>query len=88
MRVKQVVIPLLLVLILVMFNRVFLSTFSRANYYFSTQSIYSNEEVHSQKLFEKTWKIIQKDYYEPTLNHQDWNRWKAHYQGKIKTDDE
>ena len=88
MRVKQVVIPLLLVLILVMFNRVFLSTFSRANYYFSTQSIYSNEEVHSQKLFEKTWKIIQKDYYEPTLNHQDWNRWKAHYQGKIKTDDD
>ncbi len=88
MRVKQVAIPLLLILILVMFNRVFLNTFNRANYYFSTESIYSNEEVQPQKLFEKTWKVIHKDYYEPTLNHQDWSRWKAHYHGKIKTDDD
>lgn len=88
MRVKQVVIPFLLVLILVMFNRVFLNTFTRANNYFTTQSFYSNETVASQKLFEKTWKTLYKEYYEPTLNHQDWSRWKTHYQGKIKTDDD
>ena len=88
MRVKQVIITLLLVLILVMFNKVFLTTFNRANNYFATQTLYNNEVIHPQKLFEKTWKLINKEYFEPSLNHQDWNRWKTHYQGKIKTDDD
>ena len=88
MRVKQVIIPILLILILVIFNKVFLSAFSRANNYFATQNLYNNEEVLPQKLFDKTWKIIYKDYYEPSLNHQDWTRWKVRYQGKIKTNDD
>ena len=88
MRVKQVVIPLLLILILVMFNLVFLTTFSRANNYFAMQNIYSSEETPPQKLFEKTWKLIHKDYYDPSLNHQNWSRWKSHYHNKIKTDDD
>ncbi len=88
MRVKQVVIPVLLILILVMFDKVFLSTFTRANNYFASQALYSNEEVQPQKLFEKTWKVIYKDYYEPSLNHQDWLRWKLRYQNKIKTNDD
>lgn len=71
-----------------MFNRVFLNTFNKANNYFATQSLYSNEVVAPQKLFDKTWKIIYKDYYEPTLNHQNWSKWKIHYQGKIKTEDD
>ncbi len=88
MRVKQVIIPLLLILILVMFNKVFLSTFSRANNYFATQSLSTNEVVQPQKLFDKTWKIIYRDYYEPSLNHQNWSRWKTHYQDKIKTEED
>lgn len=88
MRVKQIVIPLLLILILVMFNKMFLSTFNKANNFFATQSLYSSEVVQPQKLFDKAWKIISKDYYEPTLNHQNWARWKTHYHGKIKTDDD
>lgn len=88
MRVKQLVILLLLILILVMFNRVFLNTFNKANNYFAAQSLYSNEVVAPQKLFDKTWKIIYRDYYEPTLNHQNWSKWKIHYQGKIKTEDD
>ena len=88
MKIKQVLITLLLILILVIFNRVFLNTFNRANNYFSTQNLYNNEVVQSQKLFEKTWKIINKEYYDPNLNHQDWNKWKNHYQGKIKTDED
>lgn len=88
MRVKQVIIPLLLVLILVIFNRVFLNTFTRANNYFASQSLYTNEVVQPQKLFEKAWKIIYRDYYEPSFNHQDWLKWKTRYHGKIKTDDD
>lgn len=88
MRVKQILIPLLLILILVMFNRVFMNTFNRANHYFAAQSLYNNETLAPQKLFDRTWKVIAKDYYEPTLNHQDWSRWKYRYQGKIKTDED
>lgn len=88
MRVKQILIPLLLILILVMFNRVFMNTFNRANNYFAAQSLYNNETLAPQKLFDRTWKVIAKDYYEPTLNHQDWSRWKYRYQGRIKTDED
>lgn len=88
MRAKQILIPLLLVLILVMFNRVFMNTFSRANNYFAMQALYSTEEAQPQKLFDKAWKTIYKDYYEPSFNHQDWNKWKTRYQGKIKTNED
>ena len=88
MKIKQVVISLLLILILVIFNRVFMDTFNRANSYFAMQSMYNNDVVIPQKLFDKTWKVIHKDYYEPSLNHQDWYRWRTRYQGKIKTDDD
>ena len=88
MRVKQVFIPILLVLILVVFNRVFFKTFSRANSYFASQSIYSNEVTTPQKLFEKAWRVIDKEYYEPTLNHQNWDRWKEHYHDKIQTEED
>ena len=82
MKIKQFIIPILLILILVIFNRVFLNTFNRANMYFSGQRIYNDEYMHPQKFFDKTWRVIAKDYYEPTLNHQDWIKWKNRYQEK------
>ena len=88
MRVKQFLIVLLLVIILVVFNNAFLNTFKKANSYFASQSLYNMETVAPQKLFDQTWKIISKDYFEQSLNHQNWDRWKEHYKGKIKTDDD
>lgn len=88
MKTKHILIPLLLILILVIFNRVFLTAFTKANNYFSDQSIYNNEQVQPQKLFDKTWKVLYREYYEPTLNHQDWYRWKSRYHGKLKTEDD
>ena len=88
MRIKQLLIPILLVLILVMFNKVFFNTFKHANSYFKSSSLYSNDMTTPQKLFDKTWKIISNDYYETSFNHQDWGRWKNRYQGKILTDDD
>ena len=88
MRVKHFIIPFLLLLILFAFNKLFLNTFYRANSYFSTQDLYNTEIIQPQKFFDKTWKVIAKDYYEPTLNHQNWDRWKLRYQGKIQTEDD
>lgn len=88
MKKKQLFIFLLSVLILVIFNKVFLSAFTRTNAFYSRQAIVNSEEIPPQKLFDKTWKIISKEYYEPSLNHQDWARWKERYEGKIKTDED
>ena len=52
------------------------------------EEIVNSEEISPQKLFEKTWRVISRDYYEPSLNHQNWTRWKNRYQGKIKTIDD
>ena len=88
MRAKQFVIPILLILILVAFNRVFMNTFNKANSYFAMEHMYNNEYMQPQKFFNKTWKVISREYYDPTLNNQNWSRWKSHYQGKIHTEED
>lgn len=45
-------------------------------------------QVSSQKLFDNTWKTIRDTYYDPNLNNQSWSRWREHYHGKIKNDDD
>lgn len=39
-------------------------------------------------LFVKTWKIVKHAYYEPSLNMQDWDKWKNRYLDKIETIDD
>ena len=88
MKAKQIIIPLLLVFVLIIFNNVFWDTFSRANNYYATQNLYNSETMTPQRLFDKTWRVISKDYYDPLLNNQDWGRWRARYINKIKTDED
>jgi len=85
MRVKHLLISVLLLSILVVFNKIFSETFNKANYYFATQSLVNQEETSPQRLYELTWRVIAKDYYEPSLNNQDWLKWKNRYNGKLKT---
>lgn len=65
-----------------------MSTFTKTNDFFSRQTLVNSEEIPPQKLFDKTWRVISKEYYEPSLNHQNWARWKSHYQGRIKTNED
>ncbi len=41
-----------------------------------------------QKLFDHTWQVIKNEYYDPNFNKQYWVRWKNHYHGKIKTEED
>ena len=88
MKKKQLLIFVLSVLILVIFNKVFMSVFTKTNAFYTRQALINNEEIAPQKLFDKTWKVINRDYYEPSLNNQYWYRWKEHYRNKIKTDED
>ncbi len=45
-------------------------------------------QMSSQKLFEHTWQVVKNEYYDPNFNRQYWVRWKNHYKGKIKTEED
>lgn len=37
------------------------------------------------QLYDDVWQLINKKYYDPTDNSQDWNRWRYRYEHKLKT---
>ena len=37
------------------------------------------------ELYDDVWKIVNKKYYDPTNNSQDWSKWRYRYHNKLKT---
>lgn len=37
------------------------------------------------ELYDDVWKVVNKKYYDPTNNSQDWNKWRYRYNNKLKT---
>lgn len=85
---KQIILFILLVIILFLFNKILMGDFSTVSSVVDTDSLLNKKQVSSQKLVDNTWKIIKNNFYDSNLNDQNWNRWKKHYEGKIKTDDD
>lgn len=85
---KQVVIFVLLVLMLIIFNKILMGGFLMNSSVINTDELRNKEQVNSQRLFDRSWDIIRKNYYDSEMNYQDWNRWKKHYRHKIKTDED
>ncbi len=52
------------------------------------EELINHDYISSQKLVENVWNIVKKHYYDPTMNEQDWYRWKHRYDGQIKNDDD
>ncbi len=44
--------------------------------------------VLPQVLYQRAWRLIKENYYDPKYNGQDWSRWEHHYDGKLKTSDD
>ncbi len=85
---KQVIIFIFLVIVLLLFNNFLMRHFSYNSTMISSQDLIDKRQVASQKLFENSWKIIKNNFYDSSMNHQDWNRWKKRYKGKIQTDED
>lgn len=85
---KQIAIFVLLVLMLIIFNKVLMGGFVQNSLVINTDGLLNKEKVNSQRLFDRSWNVIKKNYYDSKLNYQDWNRWKRHYKDKIKTDED
>lgn len=52
------------------------------------EELINREYISSQKLVDNVWNIIRKNYYDSSMNAQNWHRWKHRYDGKIKNDDD
>lgn len=76
-----------MIFILLILNRFLISTIKTSER-ISSEQLLDTEKVSSQKLFNKTWKIIKNSFYDVELNHQNWNYWKIHYANKIETDED
>lgn len=85
---KQILIFISLVLALFIFNKILMGEFLTNSSITNTNELLNTQQVTSQKLFDQSWRIIKSDFYDSKLNKQDWNRWKKHYKGKIRTDDD
>ena len=76
---------LLVLAVLFGLNSLFLKL---GNFINNDNDLINHDHVSSQKLFESVWTTVKDNYYDSTLNHQLWVRWKDHYRGKIKTDED
>lgn len=86
MKRKELYIFIVMVLVLFGLNKVFMN--ANNPIYDSTEEMVNHDYVSSQKLFENVWSVAKTDYYDASMNHQIWSRWKEHYEGKIKTDED
>ncbi len=87
MKKKQLILFLIIVVALFALNGLFLSVHSPI-FSDNSEEMINHEHVSSQKLFDSTWETVRENYYDATMNHQVWSRWKEHYRGKIKTDED
>lgn len=86
MKKSQVIIFILMFITLFAINKFVMNS---GNVEISeTPEMVDHDYISSQKLFDNTWKIIRDNYYDAELNTQSWSRWKEHYHGKIKTDED
>ena len=87
MQKKQVILFILIITTLFALNSLFLNVNNKILSEKNNELI-NTEHVSSQKLFDNVWETVRDNYYDSTLNHQIWSRWKDHYRGKIKTDED
>lgn len=85
---KQIIIFVVLVLMLIAFNRLLMGGFAINSTASDTSELLNTEKIQPQKLFDKSWKIVKTNFYDSKLNKQNWKRWKKHYKNQIKTDED
>lgn len=89
MNKKHVIIAFILLGALLVFNNILHDIYVKmVSTQTSVRTSLNTEQLPPQKLFDRTWKIVKKSYFDTDMNEQDWSRWKAHYQGKIKTEED
>ena len=86
MKRKELYIFIVMVLALFGLNKVFMT--ANNPIYTTNEEMVNHDYISSQKLFDNVWNIVKTNYYDASMNQQSWSRWKEHYEGQIKTDED
>lgn len=86
MKRRNILIFTFIVVALLTLNSLFI--FDNQDEVAEESDLVDKTQVPAQKLFDNTWKIIRDNYYDAEMNTQSWSRWREHYHGKIKTDED
>lgn len=86
MKSRQALIFILLIAVIFSLNQIFMG--QKSTLVSEMPEMVNHDHVSSQKLFDNSWKIIRDNYFDSELNNQAWGRWKEHYHGKIKNDED
>ena len=86
MKKRTVFIFIFIILSLICLNKIFLSSDNVE--ITDTEDMIDHTQLSPQRLFDTTWRTIRDNYYDAELNRQLWSRWKDHYHGKIKTEED
>ena len=65
-------------------NTIFYDVYSKTKQLKESRILINKTEVSPQQLFNKTALVLNHQFIDKTMNHQDWNYWIEHYKGKIK----
>lgn len=87
MKRNQVILFIITVICLFVLNKFVMNVNNNFSITDTTELV-NHEHVSSQKLFDNVWSAVKNNYYDPSMNRQSWSRWKEHYHGKIKTDED
>lgn len=81
-RLKIIIFSCFVALLLVLNNLMFTHEHAEIT---DVEDMVNHDIVSPQKLVDETFEIIHDNYYDRSMNHQNWNRWKYRYHNKIKT---
>ena len=87
MKRSQLILFLIMIICLFCLNKFVMNAEDKLSFSPAAELV-NHEHVSSQKLFDNVWVTVKNNYYDSSLNHQTWARWKEHYRGKIKTDED
>lgn len=88
MKRREFVILLITVIVVYFLYQVITSAVVTSTPALQTADLINNKQVSPQELYYDSWKTVKKFYIDSSYNSQDWNYWKKHYDGQLKTDED
>lgn len=85
---KRHLILAIIIIATTVLNTIFYDVYSKTKQLKESRILINKTEVSPQQLFNKTALVLNHQFIDKTMNHQDWNYWIEHYKGKIKTQED
>ena len=86
--IKNIFVAILFVLAVAILVDVLFKPYEKINFNFIDKSIEKTRQVQNiapYRLYINAWRIAKLEYVDPSMNQQNWYRWRTRYSGKIKT---